>query len=126
MGAGKPREPGCLNRMWENGEKIPGFGAFQQQGVGKSQLTGENSMFVHSWHTQGITLGFLGWELGIPGGNSGSFPYLADVGHLPGFVGVLHVLQEERLTLKCPLADLALGCTKKQGKTSKSWEKCGS
>uniref|UniRef100_A0A2D4FDQ8 Uncharacterized protein n=2 Tax=Micrurus TaxID=8634 RepID=A0A2D4FDQ8_MICCO len=34
---------------------------------------------------------------------------LADVGHLPGLVGVLHVLQEHGLALKSPFADLALG-----------------
>lgn len=34
--------------------------------------------------------------------------YLANVGHLSWFVRALHVLQEDRLALVCPLTDLTL------------------
>ena len=36
---------------------------------------------------------------------------LANIGHLSWFVGVLHVMQEHRLTLKRPLTDLTTSCT---------------
>lgn len=42
--------------------------------------------------------------------------HLANVRHLPRLVSVLHVLEEERLALERPLADLALGWKKKKKK----------
>lgn len=39
--------------------------------------------------------------------------YLAHVGHFPRFMGVFHVLQEERLTVKRPFTNLTLRCNQK-------------